>query len=786
MPNAFRGRLAGFFFLLGLLPPCATAQNIPGSGWNSFGVLPFRGYDFVLVRAPSQYILYFQLHIANTPEGAADTRGRAFSADLKTWVPDTRDICSTSGDYCTDGNRAGAITLPDGRMRMYFGKGDGSLNSAISTDGIVWAKEAGQRLSADPSSIYERGGQAGSHNGNFVLDLVSLVTLPNGAVRMYYEGGVLGGSAGTPSYYNNDFYNGVILSALSNDAGLTFVREGVRINPMFQGPANGGNQFNGADVSAVAVQENGATVYRIYAPSLTNGAVSYVSSDGLNFTLEGSIPAAGGDPKAFIMPDGRTWLVSNASDALADTLVYGPQTFTLNSVRAAIQRLPISGFAAPFRSVLMGVSGTAASPITFEAAAGNTSRCASSPCTFHPEYYSFAPAGGTPPLSTLVTYTGPDTYGDSQVVIHARSADASAAGSIDCMARPLGLAGNEVYCSNTVLPLPLNKLLFAFSGGSVTPVSQSSTILSLGGTGYPFTASANVPWIKVTPIGTAPAPIQVTVDPASLAKGLNIGVVTVVAEGTSQTITVNATVAAGPVITAIQNAAAPGSAIAPNSFFTIYGSGFASAATTWQPVSALPTQLAGVGVKVNGQDGYISYADTGQINVLAPASIGLGQTSVTVTTAAGAATSGAFTAAAYPAWFTYNVNGPTWLAAQIAGTTTLVAPVGTFGPEGNSRPAKAGDFLALYANGLGATSPAAPSGIILTTAYYLDDLSRVKLTIGGQAVPVLFAGLVGSGLYQINIQVPPNLPSGAPTGELPVVMTVDGIPTQTGVTLNFQ
>ena len=46
---------------------------------------------------------------------------------------------------------------------------------------------------------------------------------------------------------------------------------------------------------------------------------------------------------------------------------------------------------------------------------------------------------------------------------------------------------------------------------------------------------------------------------------------------------------------------------------------------------------------------------------------------------------------------------------------------------------------------------------------------------------VLYAGLTYAGVYQVNIQVP----SGLGTGELPVVMTVNGQVTQ-GATLNFQ
>ena len=171
----------------------------------------------------------------------------------------------------------------------------------------------------------------------------------------------------------------------------------------------------------------------------------------------------------------------------------------------------------------------------------------------------------------------------------------------------------------------------------------------------------------------------------------------------------------------------------------------------------------------------------GQLNVLTPSDTASGAVQVQVTAGSDTATANVIMAQTGPAWFTYTTGGPTWVAALIANSSTYVAPAGTFGP-GASRSAKAGDYLALYANGLGATSPAAPSGVVLTTAYPLDDLSRVSVTIAGHNVPVLYAGLVGAGLYQINLQVPP----GLGTGELPVVMVVNGQPTQDGVTLNFQ
>ncbi|HWE48222.1 MAG TPA: hypothetical protein VG273_00430 [Bryobacteraceae bacterium] len=277
-------------------------------------------------------------------------------------------------------------------------------------------------------------------------------------------------------------------------------------------------------------------------------------------------------------------------------------------------------------------------------------------------------------------------------------------------------------------------------------------------------------------------PLQIKVDPAGLAAGTYTGTVTISAEGTAEAITVTATVSAGPVITSVQNAATPDGTFAPNSFITVYGSGFATGPNSWNPVTTLPTTLGGVTAKVNGKDAYISYAGTGQLNILAPPDTASGPITVQVTTAAGSATGTATLGAVAPAWFTYNINGPTWLAALFGNTATYVVPANTFGASIQTHSAKAGDYLQLYATGMGATNPPAPSGVVLLTTYPLDDLARVKLTIAGQPIPVLYAGLTAAGLYQVNIQVP----AGLGTGELPIVMTVDGHPTQLGVTLNFQ
>ncbi|HWE49742.1 MAG TPA: hypothetical protein VG273_08140 [Bryobacteraceae bacterium] len=781
-----------FLSILTAIP--AHAQSPPGYGWSSFGVLPFPGYDYVIVKAPTRYILYYTRHSTTTlAETGTDSKGRAFSTDLKNWTVDTGDICATSGDFCI-GQRTGVLVLPDGRMRMFFNPDGKSLISSISTDGVTWTREAGTRYTVDPNSIFERG--------PFSLELTTFVNLPDGSVRMYYEGGITPHSTGTPAYYNDDISfngvlltpNGAILSATSKDNGLTWTREpGVRINPLVQGPVNVltlldgtvHTQIDATDLTAVAIPELGHIMYRIYAPSWADGTVSYVSNDGLNFVLEGQIPADRGDAKAVVMADGRVWLVTNQyPDAINDTIVYGPQSLFLSSARASVTLPPFSD-PSPFKtdhfkSVAMGITGTSTGPVTLEATAViNASQCADV-CGSNTSYYSFSPASGTPPFTTVLSFTGPSNYVGEQVLVHAKSAGATAVGISYCMNQSMDRSDTSVFCKSSAAALPMNQMKFAFSPGGAAS-SQVSSILSLGGPGYPFTVSSSVPWATVSPSsGVAPMPITVKVDPAGLAAGTYNGIVTITAEGTTELIAVTATVSAAPVITAIVNTGSGAPSTTPNSFLTIYGNGFTPSAVTWDPVTTLPTTLGGVSVQVNGKPAFISYAGPSQLNILLPADTASGTVPVAINTGSGPASSTISLAPSAPSWFTYNVTGPTWIAALIANTKIYVAPAGSLGAQA-SQSAKAGDYLQLYANGLGNTVLPPPSGTVLTSAYTIDDLSRLRLTIGGVEVPVLYAGLTEAGLYQINVQVP----SGLGAGEFPVVLFVDGLPTQ-GATLNFQ
>jgi uncharacterized protein (TIGR03437 family) len=100
-------------------------------------------------------------------------------------------------------------------------------------------------------------------------------------------------------------------------------------------------------------------------------------------------------------------------------------------------------------------------------------------------------------------------------------------------------------------------------------------------------------------------------------------------------------------------------------------------------------------------------------------------------------------------------------------------------------PAKPGDYLTLYATGLGPTNPAFAAGVLPTTAGQIT--SSIQVTVGGILLPaaaVQYAGVTpgDAGLYQVNIQ----LPASTPNGNLPVVMTVNGTSSPSGAYIAVQ
>jgi uncharacterized protein (TIGR03437 family) len=180
-----------------------------------------------------------------------------------------------------------------------------------------------------------------------------------------------------------------------------------------------------------------------------------------------------------------------------------------------------------------------------------------------------------------------------------------------------------------------------------------------------------------------------------------------------------------PTITSMSNGATFVQAFAPGMLMSVFGTQL-SQTTAVAGIVPLPTQLAGVSVKVNGVAAGLYYVAPGQINLQIPDSIAPGSAVVTV-----------------------DNNGQT---ASATITLAAAAP-GIFAMPAVS--AHRGDVVTLYATGTG------------------TSLQSLTVTVGGIAAPVQFAGVPQGlqGVVQVNYQVPQQ----AATGAQSVVLTVAGV-----------
>jgi len=223
--------------------------------------------------------------------------------------------------------------------------------------------------------------------------------------------------------------------------------------------------------------------------------------------------------------------------------------------------------------------------------------------------------------------------------------------------------------------------------------------------------------------------------------------------------------------------------IQPGGWFSIYGSNLADATAVWN--GDFPTKLGGTSVKVNGKDAYLWFVSGAQINAQAPDDSGTGSVPVVVTTGAGTASSTVTLGPASPSFLllgdgkhaTGIIATPGGGGSQGGGSYDLLGPASL---GAGFRAAKKGEPIALYAVGLGPTTPSVPAGAPYSGAANAN--TKPTITLGGVPVTVDFAGIIGAGYYQINFTVPQNVGSGEQT----LQATVSGLTTQPNITIPIQ
>jgi uncharacterized protein (TIGR03437 family) len=218
-----------------------------------------------------------------------------------------------------------------------------------------------------------------------------------------------------------------------------------------------------------------------------------------------------------------------------------------------------------------------------------------------------------------------------------------------------------------------------------------------------------------------------------------------------------------------------GQGLAPGSYISIFGASLADA-IVFTPTLSLPVSLGTVSVSFDGGalslPGHIHFVSPGQVDVQIPWEF-QGQSSVKMTVSVSYIPSAAYTlplSTYSPGIFEFSDNGHLSAAATDANGVVFT----------QANPAKRGQTIVLYVNGMGPVDHQPPSGEPTPLPPPLAQTTVLPaVKIGNIAAHVDFAGLSPGwvGLYQVNVMVP----TDAPTGPQPIVVSIGGVDSKASV-----
>jgi len=215
-------------------------------------------------------------------------------------------------------------------------------------------------------------------------------------------------------------------------------------------------------------------------------------------------------------------------------------------------------------------------------------------------------------------------------------------------------------------------------------------------------------------------------------------------------------------ITAVQNGAGFGSAIAAGSWATLFG----TFAGVTQTVGTTPvgTNLAGVTVNVAGLPAPVYFVSTGQINFIVPATAPAGIQSIQVKTGSATLDGTIRILSAAPGLFTQDTATPA-KGAVLNQNFTL---------NTSTNVALRGDIVQIYGSGPGAFKNPITDGGAAPSAPLNETRSTPQVFVAGVPAEVQFSGLAPNfaALWQLNVKVPTQ---SFITGRVPVIVYVDGV-----------
>jgi uncharacterized protein (TIGR03437 family) len=349
-----------------------------------------------------------------------------------------------------------------------------------------------------------------------------------------------------------------------------------------------------------------------------------------------------------------------------------------------------------------------------------------------------------------------------------------------------GVASNPV---NVIVAVP-QATITSLSPNPVPPAASPQTVIVNGsgfqnGTGLTVVLASSNGQVKLT------APNVTFVSANQLSVQMTVGTAgtwSVAVDnpdgGVSNTFVFTAATGGPPpaitsVVTTWGNAASQTPQISQNAWIEVHGSNLSQVTTTWStlPASAfatsLPTNLGGVTATVDGKPAAVSYVSPTQVNILAPLDSATGTVPVQLDTPNGQTPIMPVTEVqTTPAFLFLEAGGH--VAAQHL-DYSLLGPAAFSSPGYTFTPAKPGETVIVYGTGFGQTNP--PITDQLKGSGPLPSLPSV--TVGGTPAVVVFAGLSGSGLYQLTFTVP----AGTPDGDASLLALYNGSSTQSSAVI---
>jgi uncharacterized protein (TIGR03437 family) len=322
-------------------------------------------------------------------------------------------------------------------------------------------------------------------------------------------------------------------------------------------------------------------------------------------------------------------------------------------------------------------------------------------------------------------------------------------------------------------------LSFSYIIGLTAPPAQTFQLSSSGGAA-PFSATtpSSASWLQVSPAsGSTTATLSVSVNPQGLAAGNYTANITInspyspagAAGSVTVTLTVTQiTVKPGSITNAASYAAG---VVSPGENIVIWGTSIGPATLTYGALtasgSALSTIAGNTRVLFDGVPAPVVYALATQTSVMVPYEVaGRPTTSIVVEYQGVQSTPLIYSVqAAVPGIYTQNLQGFGPGAILNQNGVTVNGP-GTLAPKGS--------VVSVYMTGEGQTSPAGVTGAIVPVnvpAPWKQPVLKATATIAGLPATVQYYGSAPgeiSGVMQVNVQIPANAPSGA----LPIVITL--------------